>query len=180
MIQSLCNLVDDTNLETFYKVTIIEASKLPVFNNLTPKEQILGIINSLPNSFQAMVLPLLPEKLGLTSGSDNTGGNSSFNHSISFPLVPQDAAIKALLDTYNNKLVVVFLTRLTHSYLYGTQAQPLLFSYDELHAPGPQALKGYTLSQRGRTYGSSIYFEGNEASFPVVNRGLAFKLAGSI
>ncbi len=180
MIHSLCNLVDDTNLDTFYKATIIEASQLPFFDHLTSKNEILEVINSIPSTFQAMIVPFLPEKLNVASGSNLNNGNKAYNHSISFPVVPQDAAIQGLLETYNNKTVVVFITRLTHSYLYGTQAQPLLFSYDELHAPAKPGLKGYSLSQQGRTYGPAVYFAGKESEFPVLNRGLAFQLAGSI
>lgn len=180
MIHSLCNLVDELNFDTFYKATIIEATQLPFFDHLTPSEEILTIINNLSQAEQAMVVPFLPEKLNVSSGSIFNNGNKGYSHNISFPLVPQDAAIQALLENYNNQLVLVFISRLTHSYLYGTQAQPLLFSYNELHAPTKPALKGYTLSQQGRTYGPAVYFAGKEAEFPVINRGLAFELAGSL
>lgn len=180
MIHSLCNLVDESNLDTFYKATIIEASQLPFFDHLTPKQEVLEIINSLPASFQAMVIPFLREKLNLSSGTVFNKENKGYQHRISFPLVPQDEAIQQLLEIYNNKLVVVFLSRISHSYLYGTQAQPMLFTYNELHATGKTAIKGYTLEQEGITYGPGFYFAGKESDFPVINRGLAFQLAGSL
>lgn len=180
MIQNLCNLVEDVNFDIFYKATIIEASQLPNFDHLTPNSEILGIINSLPESFQAMVVPFLREKFTITDGTRLNNSNVNFSPRISFPLVPQDAAIQELLNTYNNKEVVLFVSRLTHSYLYGTSAQPLLFTFDELHATTPTGLKGYTLNMQGDNYGPATYFAGRESEFPVLNRGLAFQLAGSL
>lgn len=180
MIHNLCNLVSDSNLDTFYKILIAEASQLPAFDHLTPKADVLGIINSLPNTFQAMVLPFLPEKHTLAAAAKLVNDNTQWNNSISFPLVPQDEAIQALLETFNNKEVVAFLVRISHSHLYGTQAQPLLFSYSELHAPTKTGLKGYNVTMQGDGYGAPMYFAGSESSFPVIKRGLAFELAGSL
>jgi len=180
MIYNLCNLVDDSNLDNFYKILICEASQLPSFNDLTPKAEVLGIMNSLPEEFQAMVIPFIREKHSLSSSPNSNNGNINWRHSISFPLVPQDEAIQSLLETFHNKQVVAFLVRVTHSHLYGTQQQPLLFSYSELHAPNKTGLKGFSLSLQGETYGKAFYFAGNEAEFPVINRGLAFQLAGSL
>jgi len=180
MIQNLCNLVNESNFDTFYKATIIETSQLPEFDDLTPDQDILSILNSLPDSFNAMVIPFLPEKFNLSSNSAPNNDNASFQHALSFPLVPQDAAIKNLLERYNNKLVVAFISKISQSILYGTQAQPLYFKYDELHAASRTGLKGYTLSMQGKTYAAPIYFEGRQEEFPVTNRGLAFQLAGSL
>lgn len=180
MIQNLCNIIEESNLDTFYKILIAEASQLPTFSHLTPDEEVLTIINSLPESFQAMVVPFLPEKFSVSNNSRLRNGNKSHETSISLPLVPQDANIQSLLESYNNKLVVAFLTRHTHSHLYGTQAQPLLFKYDELHATSPTGLKGFTLQMAGEGYGAPKFFAGKESDFPVINRGLAFELAGSL
>ena len=180
MIHNLCNIVEEVNFDTFFKATIIEASQLPEFNHLTKDQEVLSIINSIPESFQAMVIKFMPEKFSLSNNTNIRNANRSYRTSFSLPLVPQDAAIQALLETYNNKMVVVFITRHTHSYLYGTQAQPLLFTYDEMHAPTVMGLKGYNLSMSGDGYGSPKYFAGKEADFPVVQRGLAFQLAGSL
>jgi len=180
MIYNLCNLIDETNLDSFYKILIVEASKLPAFDHLTPKNEVLGIINSLPESFQAMVVPFMRDKHSLSSSPKNNNGNTIWNHGISFPVVPQDEAIQDLLESFQNREVVAFMVRITHSHLYGTQLQPLLFSYDELHSPNKLGLKGFTISLQGETYGAPMYFAGSEAEFPVINRGLAFQLAGSL
>ena len=180
MIQNLCNIVEDVNFDTFYKATIIEASQLPHFNHLTKDNDILGIVNSIPQTFQAFVISFLPEKFSL--GNDTTVRNTQkiYESKFSLPLVPQDANIQNLLETYNNKLVVTFITRHTHSSLYGTKAQPMLFTYDEMHSPSPAGLKGYNLNMRGQSYGAPKHFAGKESDFPIVQRGLAFQLAGSL
>lgn len=180
MIYNLCNLVDETNLDTFYKILIVEVSQLPVFDHLSPKDEVLSIINSLPETFRAMVVPFLREKHSVASTSRDNNGNNIWRHSISFPLVPQDEAIQTLLESFNKKEVVAFLVRITHSHLYGTQLQPLLFSYDELHSPNKLGLKGFSISLQGDTYGPPMYFAGSEVEFPVIKRGLAFQLAGSL
>ena len=179
-MQNLCNLVEERNLDTFYKILIAEASALPKFDSLTPKDEVLSIINSLPSTAQAMVIPLLPEKFSVNSTTKLINGNAGHSHSITLPLVPQDAALQELLDTFNNMTVVAFLTRVGHSHLYGTTAQPLLFTYDEMHATDKTGLKGYTLKMQGDTYGGGNYYAGKESEFPVLNRGLAFQLAGKI
>jgi hypothetical protein len=180
MIQNLCNIIEEVNFDTFYKATIIEASQLPDFNHLTRDDEVLSIINSIPDSFQAMVIQFLPEKFSISSGTVIEDGNKNYQNKFSLPLVPQDANIQNLLETYNNKLVVAFITRHSHSYLYGTKAQPMLFTYDELHSPTVLGLKGYNLNMAGEGYGPPKYFAGKESDFPVVQRGLAFQLAGSI
>lgn len=180
MIYNLANLVEENNFDTFHKATIIEASQLPTFNYLSNKQNILTVLNSIPPSAQAMVVPFLQENFNLANATQIKNGNKHYSTSFSFPLVPQDAAMQELLETYNNRLVVAFITRHSHSQLYGTQAQPLLFTFDELHANNTTGLKGYTLKMSGEGYGPPLYFEGAEADFPIVQRGLAFKLAGTL
>lgn len=180
MIQNLCNVIDELNFDTFYKASIIEASQLPKFNHLTKDGEVLTIINNLPEEFQAMIIQFLPEKFSLDNSTNIVNGSRNYRTRFSLPLVPQDANIQNLLETYNNKEVVVLITRHTHSYLYGTSEQPLLFTYDELHAPGPTGLKGYNLSMGNDSYGAPKYFAGQESEFPIINRGLAFQLAGSL
>lgn len=180
MIQDLCNIIEDNNLDTYYKAFIIEASQLPPFNYLTPDAEILAIVNSLPVEFQGMLIRFLPEKFSLASRTVIQNGNKTFKYSFSLPLVPQDANIQNLLETYNNKEVVAFITRHSHSILYGTQEQPLLFTYDDLNANTVTGLKGYDLSMAGDGYGAAKLFAGKESEFPVINRGLAFQLAGSL
>lgn len=180
MIQNLCNIFNESSFDTFFKIVIIEATQLPKFNHLTPDEEVLSVVNSLPSAFQAMVIPFIPEKFSLSSNTALVNENKQYRHSVSLPLIPQDAAIQGLLESFNNKLVVAFVVRHSHSHLYGTSEQPLLFTYDELHAPTPAALKGYNLAMAGETYGAAKYFAGKETDFPVIDRGLAFQLAGSL
>ena len=180
MIQNLCNLVEDINFDTYYKATIIEASQLPFFNHLTKDSDILGIVNSIPQTFQAFVISFIPEKFSLSNDTAISKNQKSYESRFSLPLVPHDVNIQNLLERYNNKLVVVFITRHTHSSLYGTQAQPLLFTYDEMHSPSPTGLKGFNLNMRGKGYGAPKHFAGKESDFPIVQRGLAFQLAGSL
>ena len=180
MIYNLCNLVDETNLDLFYKITIIEASQLPTFNHLSNKDDILNIINGIPSTFKAMIIPLLPEKLSLSHSDASRELNNRWSTRINFPVVPQDSAIQDLLNTYNNRDVVAFISRVTHSHLYGTQAQPLRFSFDELHSSTPSGLKGFTINLSGSGYGPAKYYAGKAADFEVVTKGLAFTLAGSL
>lgn len=180
MIQNLCNILEDVNFDTFYKATIIEASQLPEFNHLTKDIDILGIVNSIPQTFQAFVISFLPEKFSLSNDTTISNNQKIYDSRFSLPLVPQDANIQNLLETYNNKLVVAFITRHTHSSLYGTQAQPLLFTYDDMYSPTPGGLKGYNLKMSGRGYGAPKLFAGKETDFPIIERGLAFQLAGSL
>lgn len=177
---NLCNLVQQDNLDTFYKVLIASKEDLPPFDELTPQDEIIAIMNSLPESFKAFTFPFLPDKHNVNAGFRSINGSTGHNVSVSAPLVPQDRAIKELLDDYQNTEVVVLLTRIEHSVLFGTQAQPLLFTYDEMHSSNKTGLKGYSLNMSGTTYGSPLYFEGRESEFPVINRGLAFQLAGSL
>ena len=127
-----------------------------------------------------MIIRFLPERFSLGNKTRIQNGSRLYDTDFSMPLTPQDANIQKLLEAYNNNEVVVLITRHTHSYLYGTSEQPLLFTYDELHNTSPSGLKGYTLSMTNVSYGAPLYFAGNEAEFPIVNRGLAFQLAGSL
>lgn len=180
MIQNLCNVIDEFNLDTFYKVLIAEATQLPKFSHLDPDEDVLAIMNSLPVEFQAMIIPFLPEKFSLAEGKQLTNGNKIRATSLSFPVTPQDANIQNLLKTYDNKEVVAFVSRRSHAHLYGTSQQPLVFYFSELHATNPIGMKGFTISMQGEGYGDAKYFAGSEDNFPVIRRGLAFELAGSL
>lgn len=180
MITNLCNLVNDFNLDTFYKVRVIEASQLPVFNHLTTKSDILAILNDLPETVQAMDIPLLPEKYNVKNDTKIRSGNKTYDTKISLPVVPQDENIKALLETYNNKLVIAFIFRKTYAHLYGTAAQPLLFTYDELHASNPVGIKGFSISMDGEGYGDAKYYTNNEQEIMPDIGYLAFELAGTL
>ena len=180
MIHNLCNQVDENNLDTFYKILVVESAALPAFDHLTPKEEVVGILNSLDETYNALLIPLLPEKLGVSSSPRVVNGAASWTHSLSLPVVPQTDVIQALMERYNNREVVGFVTRHNQSHLYGTQAQPLLFTYSDLHAHNHVGLKGFNVSLQGETYGAALYFAGTEADFPVITRGLAMPLASSL
>ncbi len=180
MITNLCNLVTDFNLDTFYKIRVIETSQLPDFNHLTNKIDVLAILNGIPETVQAMDIPLLPEKTSIKNDTKIRGGNKTYDAKISFPLVPMDDALKALLETYNNRLVIAFVFRKTHAHLYGTSAQPLLFSYDELHSPNTIGLKGFSITMDGESYGDAKYFTKTEQEIMPDIGYLAFTLSGTL
>lgn len=180
MIHNLCNLVEEENLITFYKPTIIEAAQLPRLDHLSLNDTILGIVDILPESFQAMVVPFIRERFTLSVGTRINKGNINFNPRLSLPIVPQDANVQELLESFNNKQTVVMVTKRNYSYLYGSSVQPLLFTYSEMHATNPIGLKDYNLNMQGDTYGPALYFLGSEIDFPVLRRSLAFELAGTL
>lgn len=180
MIYNLCNIFSDQNLDTFHQISIIEATQLPDFNHLDPKLDILAILNSLPDHFQAMRVPFLPEKTRIQSQTKIRNQNRNYATDLKFPVLPQDSALKDLLETYNNKLVVALVKRNTQSHLYGTSAQPLTFVYDELHANNHQGMKGFDISLDGEGYGAPIYFSQAEIGTEPVIDGLAFQLAGTL
>lgn len=180
MIYDLCNIYSEINLDTFHQVSIIEATQLPSFNHLQNKMDILAILNSIPDSFQAIRVPLLPEKTSISCDTKISNGEKQYDSRIRFPLLPQDSALKELLETYNNKLVVALVKRNNQSHLYGTSDQPLLFVYDELHANNNQGLKGFDISLSGAGYGAPIYFSQEEIGQDPVIDGLAFELAGTL
>ncbi len=180
MITNLCNLFTDFNLDTFYKIRIIEAGQLPDFNHLTSKLDILAIINDLPDTVQAMDVPLLPEKFTVKNDTKLRSGSKVYETKISFPLLPMDSNLKTLLETYNNKLVIAFLYRQTYAHLYGTAAQPLLFMYDELHASNPIGIKGFSLQLDGEGYGDAKYYTNPEQQIMPDMGYLAFTLAGTL
>lgn len=183
MITSLCNLVDDFNMDTFYLVNIIKTSNLPRIDHLTDPEYVASILNNdgpQRESIEGIAIPLLPESFSVASSNRFSNQNEKYSHSISFPVVPMDKNLRNLFKSYSNQEVMVLLTRKTFAQLYGTTRQPLLFSYDELHASGKTALKGFNLRQSGETYGPPIYFDLDEISLSINNNALAFELAGEL
>lgn len=180
MIYDLCNLYSDENFDTFHHINIIEASQLPKFNHLDSNTNILQIINSLPEEFQAMRIPLMPEKHSVDSKARINNHKKTWQNKIDFPLLPQDEALLQLLESYNNRLVIAFLRKYRSARLYGTSMQPLLFSFEEMNSPTPAGLKGYNIQLEGDTYGSPVYFTPEEIGSNPIIQGLAFPLAGSL
>lgn len=179
MIYDLCNLYSDINLDTFFRISVIESSQLPKFTHLDGKNSILAILNSIPDTFQAIKVPFLPEKFDISHETKNDE-NIVFRTKISFPLLPQDAALKDLLETYNKRNVIAFLKRHNSYHLYGTSQHPLELTYGELHASNHAGAKGYNLDINGETPGSAVYFSQAEIGENPIIQGLAFQLAGTL
>lgn len=178
MIQELCNIGNEHLIDTFYKIAVFEASQLTPFNHLTPYDTIKTILETVPDDFQVLLTDLLPEDITVKnppSISDNGVINKT---SISFTLTPQDKNLQDLLETYINQEVVVLVSKRNTHHLYGTSSQPLLFSYQEINANKPNAIKGYDVNISGESYGTTKLFE--DITFNIYNRGLAFTLAQEI
>lgn len=175
MIYNLCNTRNEDYVDTYHEVAIIESTQLFKFNHLTPEDQVLDIISNLPDTAQAFITDLLPENIRVSGQTKITSSGSLFPVNISFTQTPQDKSILELLQTYNNKLVVVLVKKRGSSYLYGTSEQPLTFTFDELNSNNHSTIKGYSIKINGSGYGHSKLFESIE--FNIFNRGLAFQLA---
>lgn len=175
MIQELCNIGNEHIIDTFYKVSIFEASQLPAFNHLTNDAAVKSILDTIPDNYQVLLTDLLPENISVRNPSKITASGSTNQTTISFVVTPQDKNLQALLETYQNKEVVVLVSKRNTTHLYGTQAQPLLFSYSELNNNTPNGLKGYTINISGEGYGTTKLFE--NLTFTIYSRGLAFELA---
>ena len=175
MIQELCNTGNENHIDTFYKIAILEKSHLPNFNPLTPNATIKSYIENLPDSAQVLITDLLPKNIIVTNTPTISNSGVLHSTSISFMLTPLDENLQALLETYLNKEVIVLISKRTTSHLYGTQAQPLLFSYAPSHSNDPAVIKGYKISIKGKTYAADKQFE--DVAFNIYTRGLAFQLA---
>ena len=178
MIQQLCNINNEGYVDTFFKVAIFEASQLPYFSHLTADDTVENLITNLPDSAQVLLTDLLPGNLQLNHGSRFSKDGTLYSTNASFLITPQDKNLQALLETYNNKEVVILISKRTTSHLYGTKIQPLLFGYSEANASTPDIIKGYNITINGEGYGASKLFE--EVVFNIFSRGLAFKLAQQI
>lgn len=175
MIQELCNIGNEHLIDTFYKVAILEATQLEMFNHLTPDDTIQSILDTIPDSHQVLITDLLPDSISVSNPAKLSESGVTNTTSISFVVTPQDKNLQTLLNTYQNQEVVALVSKRGTSHLYGTQAQPLLFKFSELNNPKPNGLKGYTISISGTGYGDTKIFEAIE--FTIYNKGLAFQLA---
>lgn len=178
MIQKLCNTGNEHYIDTFSQIAILEASQLPYFSNLSTDTKVENLITNLPDSAQVLITDLLPNNISVVHAPRFSAAGTLHNTAISLLITPQDKNLQQLLNTYQNKEVVVLVSKHNTSHLYGTQTQPLLFSYSEANAPSPEAIKGYAISINGDTYGESKMFE--DITFNIYSRGLAFELAQSI
>lgn len=178
MIQELCNIGNEHHIDTFYKIAIIEKSHLPNFSYLTPDATIESYITNLPDTAQVLITDLLPKNISVSNPTKISTSGKLYAPSISFLITPLDKNLQTLLETFNNKEVVVLISKHTTSHLYGTQAQPLLFSYAPSHSNDPSRIKGYKISCKGSCFGADKHFENIE--FNIYTRGLAFQLAQEI
>lgn len=178
MIQEICNIGNEHAIDTFYKIAIMEKSHLPNFSYLTPDETVQDYITNLPDTAQVLITDLLPKNLKNSSRPRISDSGIIYKTNISFLITPLDKNLQTLLETYINKEVVVLISKRTTSHLYGTQQQPLLFSYAPTHSSNPATTKGYTITCSGVCYGPDRHFE--DITFNLYSRGLAFQLAQEI
>lgn len=178
MIHELCNKGNEHHIDTFYKIAVFEASQLPYFSHMTKDDAIEDIITNLPDSSQVLITDLLENNLNVGHTTRLSASGKLFSTNITFTITPQDKNLQQLLDTYNDKEVVVLVSKRTTSHLYGTSIQPLVFKYDELNSPVPSVIKGYNITISGSGYGNGKIFE--DIEFNIYSRGLAFELARQI
>lgn len=178
MIQNLCNIGHEHHIDTFYRIAVIEAGQLPYFSNLSTPAKIEGIITDLPDNSKAFTAQLLYNNVRVSHRSKISAHGRLFSNDIDFTITPQDANIKTLLDDFNNREVIVMISKRGSTHLYGFNIQPLLFRYDELNSPLPTDIKGYSISISGDTYGSAQLYEAVELN--IFERGLAFQLADQL
>jgi hypothetical protein len=105
--------------------------------------------------------------------------DSSVSHSvgISFPVGPQNEALRNVLETYQNKLVVTLLKKSNLHYLYGSSLHPLTFIYQELHGANYEDQKGYSINIEGFSPAQPKLFTQVEIDENPIINGLAFDLA---
>lgn len=175
MIQELCNIGNEHHIDTFYKIAVMEATQFQKFNHLTTDAAVNTIISEIPDNYQILITDLLPKDIKVSSPTKITDAGVLYSSDISFTLTPQDKYLQQLLETYNNKEVIVLVSKRKTNHLYGSVAQPLLFKYAPLNANDPSSIKGYTIDIEGETYGPERLFE--NVSFNIYTRGLAFQLA---
>lgn len=177
MIYELCNH-NHEQIDTFYKVAIIQKNSLANFTHLTSISTIEDIITNLASSSHVLIFDLLPESLNITAPTRITATGETYKVNASMPITPQDANLQSLMEGYNNKEIVLILDKQNTTFIYGTSHQPLIFSYDEKHSNKAEGLKGYTIKLDGECYGSPKILESVELN--IFDRGLAFELAGTI
>lgn len=180
MVYDLCNIGTQKNQDTFHEISIIRSDGLPAFGNLEKNQDILSVLNALDEDHDVLHIPLLPEKYSVSKKTTLSNKNAGFNVNINFPITPQDRNLNALLNDYNNHLVIAVVRRRLETHLYGTPLQPLTFSYDETNPNKPEALKGYTIFLKGSVYGAGHNFTAEDIDENPLPRGLAFELAGRI
>ncbi len=178
MIHTLCNNGHEGHIDHFYKIAVFEATQLPYFTHFTNEEIIEEILTNLPDTAQVLIADLLPNNVNVAHSTGISASGKLYRTGIGFTITPQQKEIQKVLEEYNNEEVVVLISKHGSTHLYGTTAQPLLCTYDEVNSPQPGAVKGYAVRTSGSTYAKSIIFD--HINFNIYQRGLPFVLAETL
>lgn len=178
MIVDLCNVGHEHHVDAFDKIAVFAASSLPYFSHISSDAVIEDIITNIPDGAQVFLAQLLRNNINVVHRTQFGENGKQFNTTINFTLTPQDKNLQELLNTYNGQEVAVLVSKVNSSHLYGTKAQPLLFTYAEQNSPSPNTVKGYSVEIKGVGYGPGKLFE--SVAFNIYERGLAFELAQEI
>jgi len=176
MVQDLRCIYKERDLRVFNEIFIVEATQLPLFSHLDKDEDVLSIMNSIPEDFQAMHMALKFDH-SLQNPTKLKDNETSNDVSISFPIGPQDKNLRNLLETYQNKLVVALLKKSSSHYFYGSTLHPLTFIYQELHGSNFEDQKGYSITIQGFSPAQPKLFTQVQINENPIISGLAFYLA---
>lgn len=179
MVQDLRCIYRERDLRVFNQIFIVEATQLPLFSHLSKNEDVLTILNSIPETFQAMHMALKFDH-SVQNPTQLENNSTRNNVAISFPVGPQDQALRNVLDTYQNKEVVALLKKSNMHYLYGSSLHPLTFIYQELHGSNNEDQKGYSITLQGFAPAQPKLFTQAEIDANPIINGLAFELAQSL
>ena len=178
MIHNICNIGDESNISTFNKIVIYEASQFIKFDRFLSNLDLDALLKELPDSAQVFFTDLLPQNIRVSNRTTIKNSLETFKTSINFVITPQSEERHNILKTYNNKEVFVLLIKPDNQHLYGTSKEPLLFKFDELHSNKPGDLKGFTINMNGTSIEAPRYVSTSE--YNIFSRTLAFELAQKI
>jgi len=175
MINQICNTNTEHHIDTFYKIAIIKAKDISYFDEFYSDEEIDQLITNIPSTAEVIITDFLPKKNNIKTSTKIDSAGTVYNTSISFIITPQDKNLQRLLETYQNKEVVVLISKRNTSHLYGTKAIPFIFKYSPKNSNDAKVVKGYDIQIIGNSIASEKIFE--EIQFNIYDRGLAFQLA---
>jgi len=165
MIHQFCNTQHEGHVDSFCKILILKSSILSFFTHFKAADEVFDMVTNLPDGVDALIVDLLYNDINVQKGTRVSGNGKLFNNDITFTITPQSKEVITALDVFNNNEVVALLFKKTTSQLYGTTAQPLVFSYSEINGPAPGDIKGYQVNVTGDTYGECFVF--NETNINV-------------
>jgi len=174
MISKICNTGNEHHIDVFYKIAIFEKNGVANFSHFMDDDDIYQIFETIPDTAQVLMTDLLPQNLNFKNSTKITKSGILHNVAIDFLITPQDKKLQDLLETYQNKEMVVLLSKTNTTHVVGTTINPLLFVYEPVNDNKPNALKGYKIKLKGSTLGPERIFD--HINFTVYNRGLAFTL----